>query len=151
MTSKVLTITASAFIALLAADVFLFNEHWTTPGDELRIILVYHDYLTNKQEEYFSLNHSYADLRQLYGSMANPRHVAHDCQNGYCFEVKGGVETYSISIFPDVDRSSKGIKNARHMSLYSDQTKVIRMAYGSRAGEMSRVLKHEFIRRFAPK
>ena len=145
MRSKILYVVAGLFVLSLLIGVVV-REKWSTPADELKIVLGYYQVIATGQRAYFETHGRYADFQQLLGSGAGKYRLHSQCEALYCFEVRGAESKYSIRIFPD-----RRISPSRHLSLYADETRIIRVTYGlpdAHAG--SDVLSQEEISRFQP-
>src|SRR5436189_6466355 len=126
MNSKLLWIFGAVFVLLLLPIVF--SERWTTPADELRAILGYYRFLETREQSHFETHGRYAELRDLFGDKSGGFRVTSECQDGYCFQVHSTKDKYSISIVPN-----KAVQKARLrlMSLYADESRVVRPKNGS--------------------
>lgn len=127
--------------------VIFVGEQWTTSAEELRVVLGYARSLREMQDKYFQAHGSFGELDDLIllGRFGSGRHrVLSKCQGGYCFEVTTAGEKYTLRVIPD--RNAPG---SRYVSVYSDQSGVIRMSYGSPAADFrSRALSEAEVQRF---
>jgi hypothetical protein len=124
----------------------LIRERWTTPAAEMKTVLGFYTTLAAGQQTHFGTYRSYTDLQQLLGTGSGKYRVHAKCQDSFCFEVSGNGSNYSIRIFPD-----RRTPSPRHLSLYSDEKQVVRVAYGfPEAHAESTVLSREEMRRFRP-
>lgn len=138
--------TALGLILLLA---LLLGELWTTPVHELRTVLGYCRFLQVQEDAHLGSHGRYANLKDLLGRGSGKYRVAFECQDGYCFHVEATERGYSIRIFPNRNLP-KGSR--RLVSLYADETQVVRVSYGSTpADSTSAVLSNAEIQRFKPR
>jgi hypothetical protein len=123
------------------------GERWLAPNDELKTLLKFYSELATAEDTHFDSHGTYADFDRIVGTGTGRSRVQSRCQAGYCFEVRGDGRKYTIRILPDRTSSRSGL-----MSLYADETRVIRVAYGQPiADASSAVLSQEEVRRFWPK
>jgi hypothetical protein len=145
MRFRLLAVLATVFVLLLLVHLSV-TERWTTPADELKTVLRFHRSLTTAQRAYREAHGRYANLEDLLRSGAGTSRIETECEELYCFEVRGTSTGYSIRIHPD---SRADDVRRRHVSLYSDETEVIRIAFGlPHADATSDRLSAENIRRF---
>lgn len=127
MALKGSSIIAALCLVLVVAALFL-RERWTTPSDEARAVLRYYSVLEEAEREYRHDHSRYGNLQELLhdGRMENLGQLG--CQDGYCFMVTAGENTFEIRVIPD--RSDERHR-FRRMSLFADQTGTVRVAYGT--------------------
>ena len=148
--SKILLALISVCIILGLFLIFV-GERWTTPANELKTTLGYYHKLARMEEYHLQRYGKYGDLQELLRTSLAGREssVAGTCEGGYCFNVSAKDEGYSIWIFPDA--SDTRPKRLRALSLYADQTRIVRASYGlPRAGRASPALSDDELSRFKP-
>jgi hypothetical protein len=125
---------------------WLLRERWTTPADELAIVLRYHSALVKLEKEHQTKYGRYAHLTELL-SKAGRESITNSCMNGYCFDVNTENGGFEIRIVPDPSRQQE--PSPRRLSLYADHTRAIRIKYGgSPADSSTPVFPAEKLRRF---
>lgn len=145
MTSKLIWALGAVFVLLLLPTVFL-RERWTTPVDELKTVLAYYKTLEASERFHFKSQGRYVELGDLFGEGSGKYRITSECQGGYCFQVQATGDKYSIRVFPNKNAPNNG---GRLMSLYADETGVVRTAYGSPQGDSnSSILAQDVMRRF---
>ena len=136
-----------AMAGALSTQVACVGEHWTTPADELKTTLSIYKDLKTSENSHFQDHGSYADFAEIQHSSSGggvQASVAH-CRDGYCSEISASRAKYTIQIFPEPGGSG------RHLSLFADETGIVRSAYGSpKASRRSPPLTDEELRRFGP-
>lgn len=149
--SNKLLVAALATIGSLILYMVLVHERWTTPADELSMTLSCYSHLEGMEQDHFRRYGRYADLQEILSSSSTSmkRTIGKSCEDGYRFDVVATGLGYSISIMPDeVAQSGRH----RSLSLYADETHVVRASYGlPRANKQSTILSEREIRRFMPR
>jgi len=136
------------FVILLAAVALALwsAERWTTPADELRTVLGLAKAASEYESGYRLRHGSYAPLGPLSNddSRPAPYETPPGCEKGYCLMIEANTDSYVLQITPQRGRG-------KMISLYSNETGVVRIAYGSPvASVQSPVLSDESLRRFTP-
>ena len=137
-------------IGVLVVGVVLYaftHERWTTPSTELKTVLGYHNSLQLAEKSSFDHFGHYVGIDEIIGRSHGKYGLTSKCQDSYCFDVSGEHNRYTIKIVPDKNNR----KSHNLVSLYSDETKVIRVTYGSPvANATSARLSPKEIQRFTP-
>lgn len=126
-------------------------EKWTTPGDELKVLLGYYANINRLEQEQRQIRGTYVDLADLSRSDHGNGdfQVRSECEGSYCSQISRQYNGYQLRIVPHGDALAS--QRHRRMSLYADQTGLIHVSYGfPLADEHSPTLSSEELRRFTP-
>jgi hypothetical protein len=141
-----------AFFALSLLGLLVgcaMDRFTTTPAIELRSALGYYKQLEAMESSYFRANGKFGDLHAIlpFASGSGEFRVREACQGGYCFTVTPSSRGYVIRITP---HKADGFQD-RLLSLYGDETHVIRAHYGRPAAdEHNQALSREQIEQYTP-
>ena len=142
-------------IAIAVAGTLMLSgcivEKWTTPADELKVLLGYYAHIKRLEQEQRQIRGTYVDLVNLSRTDQDKGEfrVRSECEGGYCFKLSAHHEGYQLRIVPHRDVLAS--LQPRRMSLYADQTGLVHISYGHPlADEHSPTLSSEELRRFTP-
>lgn len=127
--NRALVSMVAVFLILLVTAAIL-RERMTTPADEMRLLLPYCLDVVRAEEALYQKQRgfgSWEDLEKEHTELGAS--LSKSVPSGYSTELTSTRTTYALRVGPG---GRDGMPSARRLSLFADQTGIIRFSYGSR-------------------